>query len=221
MTHSNKASASKPAIWQGGVILAALAALCTALVAVTYRYTAPLIRANDQAYLEESLKPVLGGIKYESELSKSVLTMPAPHDLPGNEPAIVYRVYADGTPAAALFVVSARDGFTGPIKLLIGVRVDGSITAVRILQHKETPGLGDMIESSKSDWLQQFGAASLESPDRDSWAIKRDGGAFDQLTGASITPRAVIKAVKETLLYFESHRDSIFADSAGDGDERK
>lgn len=211
MTNTHMTSAKKPPVWQGALILAALAAFCTVLVAVTHSYTAPLIHANEQAFLEQSLKPVLGGIEYETELSRSVLTLPVPHGLPGSEAAVIYRVYADGEPAAALFVVSARDGFAGPIKLLIGVKIDGSVTAVRILQHTETPGLGDMIESSKSDWLQQFDSTSLSSPPEASWKIKREGGEFDQLTGASVTPRAVITAVKETLIYFDTNRDFVFS----------
>jgi electron transport complex protein RnfG len=207
----NDDAAKTAQLLPGAVILAALAAICTLLVAVTQRYTAPLIHANEQTYLEESLRPVLGGIDYENELTRSVITVPTPHALPGNEPATVYRVYADGVPAAALFVVTARDGFTGPIKLLIGIRTDGTITSIRVLQHQETPGLGDLIEASKSDWLQQFPGRSLGDPDREAWGIRRDGGKFDQLTGASITPRAVIKAIKETLLYFEANEAALFA----------
>jgi electron transport complex protein RnfG len=210
----------RSSVWRGGLILGVLAALCTALVAFTHRYTAPLIEANEQAYLEESLRPVLGGIEYQDELSKSLLVLDLPHDLPGNEAASIYRIYADGEPAAALFIVSARQGFAGPIRLLIGVKVDGSITSVRVLKHKETPGLGDMIESSKSDWLLQFDLTSLASPVAERWLIKRDGGDFDQLTGASITPRAIIKAIKETLSYFESNQDALFsAESANQDDQ--
>ncbi len=210
----------RSSVWRGGLILGVLAALCTALVAFTHRYTAPLIEANEQAYLEQSLRPVLGGIEYQDELSKSLLVLDLPHDLPGNEAASIYRIYADGEPAAALFIVSARQGFAGPIRLLIGVKVDGSITSVRVLKHKETPGLGDLIESSKSDWLLQFDLTSLASPVADRWLIKRDGGDFDQLTGASITPRAIIKAIKETLFYFESNQDALFsAESANQDDQ--
>jgi electron transport complex protein RnfG len=218
-TGSGKA-ANTPSMWRGGIILGVLAAVCTALVANTHRYTEPLIKANDLAYLERSLKPVLGGITYEHELTKSLLDLPIPHGLPGTEAAQIYRIYADGAPAAALFIVSARDGFAGPIKLLIGVRIDGTITSVRVLQHKETPGLGDKIESEKSDWLLQFNETSLSAPDRASWLIKRDGGELDQLTGASVTPRAIIKAIKETLLYFESNSSSIFSVRASDQDDQ-
>jgi len=210
------AAHTRPSIWRGSLILGVLAALCTALVAFTHRYTAPLIRANEQAYLERSLKPVLGGIAYQNELTKSLLVLDVPHGLPGNEAASIYRVYADGVPAAALFIVSARNGFAGPIRLLIGVKIDGTVTSVRVLKHQETPGLGDMIESSKSDWLTQFNLTSLAAPATERWRIKRDGGDFDQLTGASITPRAIIKTIKETLLYFESNRDAVFSAESTD-----
>lgn len=199
-----------PAAWSSGLILAVLAAICTALVAITYHLTAPRIAENEKAELERSLKPTLSDVFYDNDLSESTLIVPPPHELPGKEAAIVYRVYSKDKPVAAVFVVTAREGFAGPIKLLIGIEYSGEVTGVRVLEHKETPGLGDLIEASKSDWIEQFETTSLESPPRERWAIRRDGGEFDQLTGASITARAVVIAVKETLLYFESHRDSIF-----------
>jgi electron transport complex protein RnfG len=193
------------------MILGALAAVCTALVALTHSSTAPRIAANEQAYLEQSLAPVLEGVEYDGKLSESTIVIAPPHGLPGNSPVSVYRVYGGRDPVAALFVVSARDGFSGPIKLLVGIAGTGTITGVRVLEHRETPGLGDLIESSKSDWILQFNGHSLISPAAPSWAIKRDGGEFDQLTGASITPRAVIRAIKETLIYFDENRDVVFA----------
>jgi electron transport complex protein RnfG len=130
--------------------------------------------------------------------------------LPGSDAAIVYRVYAEDEPVAALFVVTARDGFSGSIRILVGVGVDGTVTGVRILQHRETPGLGDKIESTRSNWVFQFEGRSLGNPLASGWAIQVDGGEFDQLTGASITPRAVIKAIRDTLIYFDAHRDEVF-----------
>lgn len=202
----------KPPVWASGAILAVLAAICTALVAITHSTTAPQIAANAQAYLEQSLQPVLEGLEYDGKLSESTLIIETPHELPGAEPVTVYRVYADGAPVAALFIVTAKDGFTGPIKLLVGIAANGEISGVRVLEHRETPGLGDLIEAAKSDWIEQFRNRSLADPDRALWAIKRDGGVYDQLTGASITPRSVIKAIKETLLYFETNREQVFAD---------
>lgn len=201
----------KMSVWPGGIILAGLAAVCTGLVAVTHSVTAPRIAANEQAYLEQSLQPVLEGIEYDGALSESTIVIPLPHELPGNEPVTVYRVYADNAPVAALFIVKAMDGFSGPIRLLIGVDAHGSVTGVRVIAHRETPGLGDAIEADKSDWIQQFVGRSLGDPPAAEWAIERDGGIYDQLTGASVTPRAVINAIKETLIYYADHRDTVFA----------
>ena len=209
------------AMWPGGAILAGLAAICTALVAVTHAITAPRIAANEQAYLEQSLQPVLQGIEYDGKLSESTLVIPPPHELPGDDPVTIYRVYADGAPIAALFVVEARGGFSGPIRLLIGVDAAGTVTGVRVLSHRETPGLGDKIDADKSDWVLQFTGRSLGDPAAPGWAIRRDGGEFDQLTGASITPRAVIRGIRETLQYFEANRVAVFAEveTEGVGDE--
>lgn len=198
-------------VLQSGVTLAAIAAICTTLVVVTWQVTEERIAANEQAFLEQSLGPAAAGIDYDSGLLDSKLVIPQPHALPGPGDAIVYRVYKDGEPAAALFVVTARDGYSGPIRLLVGVRMDGAVGGIHILEHRETPGFGDGIESSRSDWSQQFGGRSLGNPALTGWAIRSDGGEFDQLTGASVTPRAVIKAIRQTLIYFDANRDVVFA----------
>lgn len=202
---------ARPSAWSIGLTLAVLAAICSALVAVTWRLTAPRIEINDKAMLEQSLRPALANVFYDNDLAESTLVLPKPNELPGADDAIVYRLYAKTKPVAAAFVVTALDGYAGPIRLLVGIEYSGKLSGVRVLAHRETPGLGDRIESSKSDWLRQFESASLESPPADKWAIRRDGGDFDQLSGASVTPRAVVKAVKETLLYFAANRDQIFA----------
>lgn len=209
-------------VWKSGVTLAVIAAICTALVAVTWQLTAQRIEDNKKAWLERSLQPALAGVFFDSPVTESMLVIPQPHELPGTEAAIVYRVYAENEPVAALFVVSARDGYAGPIRLLIGIAMDGSVTGVRVLEHRETPGLGDRIETSKSDWVLQFDGRSLVDPLPGRWKIKGDGGDFDQLTGASITPRAIIKAIKTTLAYFDTNRDELFAapsESAADDNE--
>lgn len=202
----------KPASdWSSGLVLAAVAAICTALVAVTWSVTRPHIEDRERQYLEDSLSPALADIYYDNDLSESILVIPPPHELPGRKPVTVYRLYRDGEPAAAVFIVNATGGYAGPIRLLIGVEYAGQVTAVRVLAHNETPGLGDLIESSRSNWLQQFDGTSLGAPPRERWAIKRDGGEFDQLTGASVTPRAVVRGIKETLIYFEANRERLFA----------
>jgi electron transport complex protein RnfG len=210
---------SDQSIIKTGLTLAVIAAICTALVALTFQATRERIAANEKALLEQSLQPALAGTFYDSGVSESRLVLPSPHGLPGNEPAVVYRVFAEGEPVAALFAVTARDGFSGPIRILVGIDVDGTVTGVRILRHRETPGLGDKIESARSDWVFQFDGHSMGDPVATGWAIEVDGGQFDQLTGASITPRAIIKAIRDTLNYFETHQDAIFlSESSGENE---
>jgi len=208
-------------MFRSGVTLAVIAAICTTLVAMTYRLTAERIVANEQAWLERSLQPALSGLFYDSGVTESKIIVPPPHELPGTEAAIIYRVYAEGAPVAALFVVSARDGYAGPIRFLVGIDTVGVVTGVHVLQHRETPGLGDRVESTKSDWVKQFNGRSLLDPEPAGWAIRGDGGQFDQLTGASVTPRAIIKATKETLLYFRAHGEEIFAAEISENDKEE
>ncbi len=198
-------------VFKSSVTLALIAAICTLLVAATYQLTIERIAANERALLERSLQPVLAGVFYDNAVVESRLDISPPHALPGDDTAVIYRVYAGDSPVAALFAVTARDGYSGPIRVLIGIGVDGILTGVRILQHRETPGLGDRIDSSRSDWVDQFAGRALGNPVVSGWAIREDGGVFDQLTGASITPRAVIKAIAATLIYFDANRDEIFA----------
>jgi electron transport complex protein RnfG len=197
-------------VLRGGVTLALIAAICTAIVAATYLVTTDRIVANQKAWLERRLQPVLADVSFDSGLTDSRLTLLPPHELPGSDAAVIYRVYEAGKPAAALFVVSAR-GYSGPIRLLVGVDANGTVTGVRVIEHRETPGLGDLVESSKTDWILQFNRRRLGDPELSDWAIKRDGGEFDQLTGASVTPRAIVNAVRDTLLYFSTNSEQLFA----------
>ena len=214
MNEPDRQAAASPTIMQNGLILAAVAAICTALVALTFYATSDQIAANEQAFLEQSLTPVMSGISFDNNLPASAMKIASPHTLPGNESAVVYRARYQGQPVAALFVVSALNGFSGPIKLLIGISTDGVVTGVRAIEHGETAGLGDQIEASRSDWILGFNGTSLGAPALAAWAIRRDGGAFDQLTGASVTSRAAIDAISQTLQYFERNRDTIFAAEA-------
>jgi electron transport complex protein RnfG len=202
---------------QSGIILATVAAICTTLVALTFSLTRDRILGNEQAFLEQSLTPVLAGKSFDNDLMASALMVPAPHELPGTENAVIYRALATNKPVAALFAVTAPDGFSGSIKFLIGIDVDGIVLGARAIEHKETPGLGDLIDASRSDWIFQFAGTSLYEPAQTAWAIRRDGGAFDQMTGASITSRAAVNAVNQTLLYFAANRDNIFSAQADPG----
>ena len=204
---------------KGGVTLAAIAAICTALVAITFELTDDRIEANAQAWLEQSLLPVLAGISFDSGIGEDRLIVPAPHELPGNDDAVIYRVYSGNAAAAALFVITARDGYSGPIRLLVGIDASGAVTGLSVLEHRETPGLGDGIELP--DWKRQFVGRSLGNPVSRGWKIKADGGEFDQLTGASVTPRAIVKAVRETLEYFAANSSTVFGTTLDPAKEMK
>jgi electron transport complex protein RnfG len=197
-------------ILKNAITLAAIAAICTLLVAATYRVTAERIAANEQAWLERSLEPALSGVFFDSGVTEYKLELDPPHDLPGNDKAIIYRVFNESEPVAALFAVTALDGYAGPIRILVGIEINGTISGVRIVEHRETPGLGDRIHQSRSDWVYQFDGRSLTDPVDARWLLDVDGGEFDQITGASVTPRAIIKAIRETLLYFDANRDQLF-----------
>ncbi len=106
-----------------------------------------------------------------------------------------------------IFPVISKDGYTTDIHMLVGIKLDGTVAGVRIVQHKETPGLGDKIETKKSNWVLSFNEKSLSSPTLDAWKVKKDGGEFDQFTGATITPRAVVGAVRKALEFFQAHKE--------------
>lgn len=195
----------------GGLLLAAFAVVGVALVAVTWRETAPQIAENERHVLMSRLNAVLPPEAHDNDLLDDAITVQAPERLGTVAPVTVYRAYKNGEPAAALFTTVAPDGYSGEIRLLVGVSADGVVTGVRVLAHKETPGLGDYIEIERSDWITDFAQTSLDKPPLEDWDVKRYGGAFDQFTGATITPRAVVRAVKNTLIYFREHRDEIFA----------
>ena len=128
----------------------------------------------------------------------------------------IYLARKDGRINTVIIPAIAPDGYTTQIKILVGIHADGSIAGVRVTEHRETPGLGDKIETRKSDWIQGFNGLSLGNPAGEGWAVKKDGGQFDSFTGATITPRAVVSAVHRALLYFRDHKEPVFQAPATD-----
>ncbi|MBE9559884.1 MAG: electron transport complex subunit RsxG, partial [Proteobacteria bacterium] len=127
------------------------------------------------------------------------------------EETLAYRARKNSQNVAVVFTSVAPNGYNGSIRLLVGINADGSLSGVRVVKHRETPGLGDVVEISRSDWILGFDNKSLSDPDTRGWKVKRDGGVFDQFTGATITPRAVVKAVHNALLYFDKNQGMLFS----------
>ncbi len=174
-----------------------------------FHYCAPQISAR-LLFWRCHRKALLPAEQLDNNIASDTLSLPA-SDLLGSEaPTLVYRARLRGEPIAAIFNSIAPDGYSGKIHLLVGVYRDGSLAGVRVIKHAETPGLGDAVEERKSEWIRGFDAKSLGNPDLARWGVKRDGGYFDQFSGATITPRAVVAAVKNTLLYYQQHVDTIF-----------
>ena len=126
----------------------------------------------------------------------------------------MYRARLRGEAVAVVLAPVAPGGYSGSIHLLVGIAPDGTLLGVRVTEHRETPGLGDAIEARKSDWIRRFTGRSLGDPPFERWRVRKDGGDFDQFTGATVTPRAVVGAVANVLVYFDRHRAELLAQPA-------
>ncbi len=193
-----------------GLFLWIFAVLGTTLVAVTEHGTHEKIADNERRVLLRNLYALLPAEKFNNDIVEDTKLIQASKRLGTDQDSIIYLARLNGEPVAAIFNSIAPNGYNGKIHLLIGIYHDGSLAGVRAVKHRETPGLGDVIELRKSDWVLGFNGKSLDNPSRDKWAVKRDNGVFEQFTGATITPRAVVGTVKNTLIYYEENRDTIF-----------
>jgi electron transport complex protein RnfG len=182
-----------------GILLALFATAGTALVAVTNNLTAEKIAANEREALLQSLTALVPAETIDNDIATDTRLV-SQRALLGSDQTLVYLGRKEGSPVAAVFSSMVPNGYSGPIKLLVAVRTDGSLGGVRVVAHKETPGLGDKVEESRSDWIFSFNGKSLSNPALAGWKVRKDGGQFDQFTGATITPRAIVSGVKNTLL---------------------
>ncbi len=181
-----------------------------ALVGLTYSSTKEDIRHNEQLTLLRKLNTIIPAKKYDNNLLEDTITVPADTLLGTTEAVKVYRARKQHKDVAVVLPVTAPNGYNGPIDMLVGIYNDGKIAGVRVVEQRETPGLGDAVDRRHSSWVEGFNGKSLQQPDAKHWKVKRDGGVFDQFTGATISPRAVVKAVHFALLYFRKHHDELF-----------
>jgi electron transport complex protein RnfG len=198
-----------------GLLLALFGIVGTGIVAVVNEATQERIAQNERAAVLRSLNEIVPKSAYDNDILNDTTSIADPLLAP-EAPVTVYLAHHGGAPVAAVFNAIAPDGYSGPIKLLIGIYHDETLAGVRVVSHRETPGLGDDIEVERSDWILGFDGKSLQNPAPALWRVKREGGAFDQLTGATITPRAVVRAVRDALLYFQAHKGELFPESKSD-----
>ena len=194
-----------------GIILWFFTIIGTGLVAFTFGSTNAQIIENERQAKLTLLFEVVSPTLFDNDLLAETKILPASALLGTEEPSTIYLAKKSGETSALIFSPNAPDGYNGKIKLVVGVLRNGTLSGVRVVAHKETPGLGDAIESIKSDWVLGFNGTSLEQPELNNWKVKRDKGYFDQFTGATITPRAIVKAVKNTLLYYQQHKETLLA----------
>lgn len=193
------------------LIMIAFALVGTSLLVYIYDVTKTPIAESEAKARMALFRQIVPDGMHDNPLLEDVIEIPADPMLGNRTASHVYRARLAGEPMAVILEAVAPDGYSGDIKLLVAIRVDGTISGVRVLAHKETPGLGDYIDITHSQWIKQFDSQSLGSRAAELWKVKKDGGEFDYVVGATVTPRAVVKAVRKALEYFEIHRESLFA----------
>lgn len=193
-------------------ILAIFAIVCTAIVSLVNELTKDEIKAQEQLQLLNTLHSIIEPSRYNNNITQDCVNLSSP--LIGNSTndkkmQTAYIARQDNQAIAIAMTSTAPDGYNGNIELIIAINMDGSVSGVRVLKHQETPGLGDKVELRKSNWINSFTGKKLLSDKDSRWAVTKDSGMFDQFTGATITPRTVVKAVKKTLLYFKDNKHSL------------
>jgi Na+-translocating ferredoxin:NAD+ oxidoreductase subunit G len=188
----------------------------TALMAEVYQVTQPVLQATALDAKRRLIAEVLPMEAYDNDLLADAIELPPLPDLGLGEPTRLYRARKDGQPAALVFEAAALDGYSGQIDLLLAVRADGRLAAVRVTQHKETPGLGDYIDPKKdknkaTPWISQFENRNFADTPREKWRVKKDGGAFDQHVGATISARAVTQATGRAMAWALDRQDKLYA----------
>lgn len=200
----------KKNVLTAGWLLALSALIGTGLMAAVNWHSKPYIMDNERQVLLRSLNSVVPSHSYDNNILTDTTKLLDPQLLGNNEPVLIYRARKGANPVAAVLTVIAPNGYSGPIVLLVGINFAGEITGVRVVQHRETPGLGDGIEIQRSSWIESFTGKSRNNSQDSKWKVKRDGGEFDQFTGATITPRAVVSSVHKALMFFNNNKSQIF-----------
>lgn len=193
-----------------GLILGAFALVTTSLIAITFVFTYERIEQAKEKQLLSTLNQVVDEEMHDNELHLDCLKV-APNELLGNSVQRVFRSRLQDNNTALVIETTAVDGYSGNIDLVVAIDTNQTVLGARVVNHKETPGLGDKIELRVSDWILSFENKKFSNETLDSWQVKKDGGQFDQFTGATITPRAVVNAVKSAAIYGQTYQDQLFS----------
>ena len=198
-------------IKQNAIGLSLFAVVTAGIIAVTQTLTAEKIEYNIHTAKSKALYEILPPESHDNVLLDDTLIITDPSLVADEDEGKAFVARIGDKAIAVILPAIAANGYTGKIHSIVGIFADGSIAGVRVIQHKETPGLGDKVELKKSPWVLSYNGKSLDNLTPDNWQVKKDGGAFDQFTGATITPRAVVNSVHAALQYFNANRDTLLA----------
>ena len=196
---------------RAALVLAATAVAAFGLVAGVHEITRDRIAATERARELARFDQVLAGRAHDNDLLNDTVVVRDPELLGTTAAVTAYRARFEGQPVAVVLEPVAPEGYSGAIHLLVAIAPDGTLLGVRSVSHRETPGLGDFIDTRRSGWMLQFTGLSAANPAAANWRVRKDGGDFDQYTGATVTSRAVVAAVSRTLEFFARHRDELLA----------
>ena len=198
-------------ISRNSILLAVFAVVTTLLISGTYLLTKDKIALEQRKAEEKALLEIVPQQRHDNSMLDDKIAVGRDTNALGlKTDKHIYLAKRDNQVIAAIIPVTAADGYSGDINLIVGVNANGSVAGVRVLSHKETPGLGDKVDLKKSDWVLGFNGKTLSNPERSGWAVKKDKGEFDQFTGATITPRAVVAATLRALEYATSNHSELF-----------
>ncbi len=202
-------------ISKNSLILGTFAIITAGVLAVTFLATRDRIAAAEKRAAQKALTEIIPQNRHDNDMLEDVWVIPQSQlsQLGLTADSSIHIARQSEQNIAVVIPSIAPDGYSGDIKLITGINIDGSVAGVRVLSHKETPGLGDKVDLNKHTWILGFNDTSLSTPEIDDWKVKKDGGHFDQFTGATITPRAVVKRVKQTLEYFNAHKAEILGNT--------
>jgi electron transport complex protein RnfG len=200
----------KESLVKNGTMLGAFAVVTTALIALTFFGTEERIEQQRKQKLLSVLNEVVPKRYHDNALYADCALIDA-SELGEQSTHRVYRARLEGKPSALILEATAPDGYSGNIDMVIGVDTSMTVLGVRVVDHKETPGLGDKVELAISDWIKSFTGRTFSSDNTKQWQVKKDGGEFDQFTGATITPRAVVGAVKRALAFTNDNQAQLFS----------